>query len=151
MVAMSLIIHNWWTKHKAPVFNVVYFILKLPCNSRVLSPSSVCVCVCVWARALSVTSKSLWPMDCSLPAPLSLEFPRQEHWRGLPFPFPGVLPDPGIKLRSPALQMDSLLTEPPGKPIYSVDFILFYLFIWPCCAACGVLVPPHPCSGSLES
>ena len=41
-------------------------------------------------------------------------FPRQEHWSGLPFSSPGDLPDPGIKLIppvSPALQVDSLLTE----------------------------------------
>ena len=43
-------------------------------------------------------------------------FPRQEYWSGLPFPSPGDLSDTGIKLRSPALQADSLLTEPPGKP-----------------------------------
>ena len=47
---------------------------------------------------------------------LSMEFSRQEYWNGLPFPSPGVLPDPGIELRSPALQADSLLSEPPGKP-----------------------------------
>ena len=33
------------------------------------------------------------------------------------FPSPGDLPDPGIELMSPALQADSLMTEPPGKPI----------------------------------
>ena len=43
-------------------------------------------------------------------------FPRQEYWSGLPFPSPGHLSDKGIKLRSPALRVDSLLTEPPGKP-----------------------------------
>ena len=48
--------------------------------------------------------------------PLSKEFPRQEYWSGLPFPSPGDLPNPGIKSRSPALQVDSLLTEPPGNP-----------------------------------
>ena len=32
-----------------------------------------------------------------------MEFPRQEHWSGLPFPSPGDLADPGIKLESPAL------------------------------------------------
>ena len=40
-------------------------------------------------------------------------FSRQEYWSGLPSPFPGDLPNPGIKPRSPALQVDSLLTEPP--------------------------------------
>ena len=35
----------------------------------------------------------------------------------MPFPSSGDLPNPGIKARSPALQADSSLTEPPGKPI----------------------------------
>ena len=39
-----------------------------------------------------------------------------EYWRRYPFPFPGDLPNPGIKPRSPALQADSLLAEPRGKP-----------------------------------
>ena len=43
------------------------------------------------------------PMDCSLYAPLSMEFSRQEYWSELPFPTPGDLPDPGIKPRYPAL------------------------------------------------
>ena len=55
-----------------------------------------------------------WTVTCQ--APLSMGFPRQEYWSGLPFPSPGDLPDPGIKLRPLALQADSLLTEPPGKP-----------------------------------
>ena len=54
-------------------------------------------------------------MDYSLQAPLSMEFSRQEHWRGLPFPFPGNLLDLGIKPGFPALQVDSLPSEPPGK------------------------------------
>ena len=45
-------------------------------------------------------------------APLSMGFPRQQYWSGLPFPPPGDLPDPGIKSGAPALQVD-LLTEPP--------------------------------------
>ena len=49
-------------------------------------------------------------------APLSVGFSRQEHWSGLPRPPPGDLPNPGIESRPPALQMDSLPSEPPGKP-----------------------------------
>ena len=52
---------------------------------------------------------------CDPMAPLSLEFSRQEYWRGLPFPPSEDLPDPGIKPRSPALQADSLPSEPPRK------------------------------------
>ena len=41
-----------------------------------------------------------------------MEFSRQEYWRGLPFPSPGDLPNPGIKPESPTLQVDALLSEP---------------------------------------
>ena len=54
----------------------------------------------------------IWTVACQ--APLSMEFFRQEYWSGLPFPFPGDRPNPGIKPRSPALQADSLPTELPG-------------------------------------
>ena len=47
-------------------------------------------------------------------APLSMGFSRLEHWSGLPSP--GNLPNPGIEHRSPALQADSLPSEPPGVP-----------------------------------
>ena len=43
-------------------------------------------------------------------------FSRQEYWNGFPCLHPGDLPNPGIKTGSPALQVDSLLAEPPGKP-----------------------------------
>ena len=39
-------------------------------------------------------------------------FSRKEYWSGLPFPSPGDLPDPGVEPRSPALQADSLPSEP---------------------------------------
>ena len=44
-------------------------------------------------------------------------FSRQEYWSGLPFPSPGDLSDPGFKLRSPAMQADSLPTELRGNPL----------------------------------
>ena len=47
-------------------------------------------------------------------APLSTEFSRQEYCSGLPFPSPGVLPNPGIEPRSALLQADSLPLS-PGK------------------------------------
>ena len=43
----------------------------------------------------------------------SMGFPRQEYWSGLPFPSPGVLPDPGIEPGSPALEADALTSAPP--------------------------------------
>ena len=51
------------------------------------------------------------PLTVACQAPLSMGFPRQEYWSGLPFPSPADLPDPGIKPRSPALQADDLLTK----------------------------------------
>ena len=56
------------------------------------------------------------PWTVAYQAPLSMGFSRQEYWSGLPFPSPGVLPDPGIETGSPALQADALLSESPGKP-----------------------------------
>ena len=55
-------------------------------------------------------SNSLRPQEARQ-ASLSMGFPRQEYWSGLPFPSPGDLPDPGIKPGSPALQVDSLPSE----------------------------------------
>ena len=45
-----------------------------------------------------------------------MEFSRQEYWSGLPFPSPGDLLDLGVEPGSPALQGDTLLSEPPGNP-----------------------------------
>ena len=69
------------------------------------------------------------PWTVARQASLSMGFFRQEYWRGLPFPFPGDLPDPGIEPLSPAWQADSLPHEPSGKPnIYTIDTMyLFYL------------------------
>ena len=58
-----------------------------------------------------------WTVACQ--TPLSMGFSRQEHWSGLPFPSLGDLPNTGIKQGSPALQVDSLPSEPPEKPLIS--------------------------------
>ena len=55
------------------------------------------------------------PWTVARQAPLSMGFPRQEYWSGLPFPAPGALPVLGIEPRSPALKAVSLPTEPPEK------------------------------------
>ena len=66
--------------------------------------------------SLSVVSDFVTPWTVAHQTPLSIEFFRQEYWSGLPCPPPGDLPNPGIEHRSPTLQVDSLLSEPPGKP-----------------------------------
>ena len=58
------------------------------------------------------------PWTVAHQVPLFTGFSRQEYWSGLPLPSPGDLSDPGIKPKSlacPALQADSLPSEPPGK------------------------------------
>ena len=67
----------------------------------------------------SVASDSATPWTVALQALLSMGFPRQEYWSGLPFPSPGDLPDPGIEPVSPALAGGLFTTEPPRKPIAS--------------------------------
>ena len=62
----------------------------------------------VW---LFVTPRTVAPW-----APLSMEFSRQEHWRGFPCPPPEDLPDSGIEPVSPTLQADSLSSELPESP-----------------------------------
>ena len=57
------------------------------------------------------------PWTVAHQAPLSLGFPRQEDWSGFPFPFPGDLPDPRIKLKSPALTSGFFTIELKGKPL----------------------------------
>ena len=49
-------------------------------------------------------------------APVSVGFSWQGYWSGLPCPPPGDLLNPGIEPRSPALQVDFLPSQPPGKP-----------------------------------
>ena len=56
------------------------------------------------------------PWTIAPQTPLFMEFFKQEHWKGLPFPPLGDLPDPGTKLASPALAGRFFTTEPPGKP-----------------------------------
>ena len=57
-------------------------------------------------ESLSRVRLFVTPWTVAHQAPLSVEFPRQEYWSGLPFPSSGDLPDPGIKPRSPELQVD---------------------------------------------
>ena len=68
---------------------------------------------------------TLWdPTDCKLQAPLSIELFRQECWSRLMFPSSGDLSHPGVEPRSPALQADSLLSEPPRKPQMFIEGLL---------------------------
>ena len=81
-------------------------------------------------------------MDC-MEAPLSVEFSMQDYWSGLPFPSSADLPVPGIELRSPMLQADSLPSELPGKPGSFLEMQIIRLqlcFAEPESWGCGTLV-----------
>ena len=58
------------------------------------------------------------PWTVAYQASPSMGFSRQEYWSGLPFPSLGDLPDSGIKPKSPALEADTLTSEPPEKIIF---------------------------------
>ena len=66
--------------------------------------------------SLSCARLFVTPWTVAHQAPLSMEFSKQEFCSWLPFPSPGDLPDSEVEPGSPALQADSLPSEPPGKP-----------------------------------
>ena len=59
------------------------------------------------------------PWTVAFQASLSVEFLRQKYWSRLPFPFPGDIPDPGIKPLSPELADGFFITELPEKPKFT--------------------------------
>ena len=75
-----------------------------------------------------------------------MEFSRQKYWSGLPLPFPGDLPNPGIKPRSLAVQADALPSKPSGKSsekssCVETSLVLLKGFLWEepskhCCCCC---------------
>ena len=80
--------------------------------------------MCHAVLSCSVVSSSLWlhglqPTRLLCPWGFSM----QEYWSGLSCPPPGDLPNPGIEPKSPVLQVNSSLTEPPGKPIRKIQHI----------------------------
>ena len=75
---------------------------------------------CMHAQSISPTQLCGPPWTVDHQAPLSMGFPRQEYWSGLPFTSPGDLPNPGIKptySEFPTLTGRFFTTPPPGKPI----------------------------------
>ena len=79
-----------------------------------------CEWVSEWVKSLSRVQLFATPWTVAYQASLSMGFPRQEYWSGLPFPSPGDLPDPGINPGSSALEADALTSEPPGKLSLSI-------------------------------
>ena len=103
---------------------------------RLISKVMVSGCCCLKSNLIFFASP--WTEACQ--APSFIGFTRQEYWSGLPFPFLGNLPNPGIELLPPTLQADSLLPEWSGKPRLYREISLVQLF---CCIP---LCDPTECS-----
>ena len=83
---------------------------------------------CVCAQSLSRVQLFLTPWTVARQAPLSVQFPNQECWSGLPFPTPGDLPDAGIEPlspESPALAGGYFTTEPSGSQLADIPSSVF--------------------------
>ena len=72
---------------------------------------------CMRAQSLSRVRLFATPWTVAHQAPLSMEFPRQEYWSGLPSPSPGDLLNPGIEPGSPALAGRFFTLSHQGSPI----------------------------------
>ena len=98
---------------------------KVSWSTASLSPRSYLNCCCClitqsWVTKLTLSNSFGTPWTVAHQAPLSMGFSRQEYWNGLAFPSPGNLPDPGIKLTSPALADGFFTTELLGKPLINL-------------------------------
>ena len=115
--AMSLI-PGWETK-------IPHGLGTAPQKRKERRPEELCLCSHKLLCTCSVTNSCSTlcnPMDpIAHQTPLSMAFPRQEYWSGLPFPPPRNLLDPGIKpasLVSPALAGGFFTAVPPRKPLH---------------------------------
>ena len=115
--ATKPVIHNHWS---LGTLEPMLPNMRSHCNEKALIS-----CLVV---KLCPTFAAPWTLACQ--APLSMGFPRQEEWSGLPFPSLGDLPDTGIQPTSPALsalKADSLPSEPRGKPtVWAANKKLIY-------------------------
>ena len=89
--------------------------------------------LCVHAKSISLVWLFVTPWTTACQAPLSIGFPRQEYWSGLPFCSPVYLPDLGIEPVSPALTGRFFTTEPFGKPR---TYISQYVCVCVCVCVC---------------
>ena len=97
-------------KRNFQIIFVAFFRVYITLKSTFLHLNKTCVYQSLSPVQLFVTPQTEAHQDS-----LSIEFFRQEYWSRLPFPSPGDHPDPGIE-HNPALRLDSLLSELPGKP-----------------------------------
>ena len=88
----------------------------------------ICYCCCLLTKLYLTLFATPWTV--TPPVPLSMGFPRQEYWSGLPFSSPGDLPDPGIEPTAPALAGGFFTTELPRKPGHWGCLFLIFTIIF---------------------
>ena len=84
---------------------------------NILFSCLLAICIYVVVQSLSHVQLFVTPWTVAHQTPLFIEFSRQEHWSGLPFPPPRDLPDSGTEPMSAVLQADSLPSEPPRRSL----------------------------------
>ena len=112
---------SWWVIHCTVEFARIMARLEGGEQVSTFFPRMSILYVCFsikWVKLLSRVPLFRTPWTIAYQAPPSMGFSRQGYWSGLPFPTPGYLPDPGMEPRSPALQADTLPSEPLGKVHY---------------------------------
>ena len=93
-------------------------IYKWPTGTWKWCSASLVIAVLCCAHSLSHVWHIVTPWTVAQQAPLSMGFPRQECWSGMPFPTPGDLPDlEPVSLRSLAVVVGFFTTVPPGNPL----------------------------------
>ena len=98
----------WYPSFQFPQMLIFYHICFITFSLYVRIVVVACLLGCVWFFAT--------PWTVAWQAPLSITFPRQVYWSGLPFLSQEDLPDLGVKPRSPALVGGFLTTEPQESP-----------------------------------
>ena len=88
-------------------------------TGRKKPPQTGCCCCCLVGKSC-LTLVTLWTIAHQ--APLSVEFPHQEYWSGLPLHPPGDLPDPEMESMSPALADGFFTIKPQGKPTNRIQY-----------------------------
>ena len=115
-------INLWKTKATSNLVKHIYNFLSIDKSINFVASEYLHInskpCEVKWSEVKPLSRVRLfatpWTVACQ--SALSMGFSRQEYWRGLSFPSPGNLPNPGIEPRSPKLQADALPSEPPEKP-----------------------------------
>ena len=114
IVILEILLEKKWLSRESCTLYKPNKCLQNKISQRKHTNTKICFCYCCCLVAKSCLTLS-WPHDCSPTGPLSVGFPRQRHWSGLPFPSPGDHPNPGVEPMSTALVDGFFTTETSRK------------------------------------